>query len=68
VVGNQLVGELTSPNPRVEIDAPLMEALHLLVSERVINLPVFRDDELVGILRDKDLLLEVANHILGDGE
>jgi CheY-like chemotaxis protein len=68
IVGKQPVGELTSPAPRVEIDAPLMEALHLMVSERVINLPVFRNGELVGILRDKDLLLEIANLILGDGD
>lgn len=66
VVGKQLVGELCEPSPAVELHAPLMEAVALMVRERLINLPVFSDGQLVGILRDKDLLLEVATNMIGD--
>jgi CBS domain-containing protein len=49
--------------PAIDPDTPLMEALHLMASRKLINLPVLRDGELVGILRDKDLLLEIANSV-----
>jgi len=65
VVGNQLVGELVSPDPRIDVGAPLMEALALMVAHRLINLPVFEGGQLVGILRDKDLLLELAGNVAG---
>jgi CheY-like chemotaxis protein len=65
VVGHQPVGELVTDHSSVAIDAPLIEAIHLLVTRRLINLPVMRGGELVGLLRDKDLLLEVAEAVLG---
>lgn len=64
VVGNQAVGDIVSPGPSVDIGVPLMEALYLMVKERLINLPVFEGGQMVGILRDKDLLLEVANNMV----
>ena len=36
-----------------------MEAVHLITTHGLINLPVMRKGELVGIVRDKDLLLEM---------
>jgi DNA-binding response OmpR family regulator len=66
VVGKQLVGELVEPTPAVQLHAPLMEAVALMVRERLINLPVFSEGKLVGMLRDKDLLLEVATSMIGE--
>jgi DNA-binding response OmpR family regulator len=65
-VGNQPVSEVLGSQPTVEIDAPLMEAVYLMVGNYLINLPVTRDGELVGVLRDKDLLMEIAGAIAGE--
>jgi CheY-like chemotaxis protein len=67
VVGSALVGDYARREPSVELEAPLMEALNRIVTSRVINLPVLRNGgELVGVLRDKDLLLEICGHVLGE--
>lgn len=63
-LGNLRVADLLCSCPAVDLDAPLMEAVNLLVSEHQINLPVMHDGKLVGILRDKDILLEVAECVL----
>jgi len=65
-VGNQQVTEVLGSQPTVEIDAPLMEAVYLMVGNYLINLPVMKDGELVGVLRDRDLLLEIAAAIAGE--
>lgn len=59
-IGNMRVRDLVEPSPCVQLDTPLMEVVHLLVSERRINLPVEDRGRVVGIIRDKDLLSEVA--------
>jgi len=66
VVGGRAVADIVERGRTIDVDAPLMEAVHLLVTERLINLPVIDAGELVGILRDKDLLLEIAGAVLGD--
>jgi DNA-binding response OmpR family regulator len=50
----------------VEVDAPLIEAVHRIVTHRVVSLPVLQAGKLVGILREKDLLVE-ASHCMGGG-
>lgn len=60
VVGNQPVGDIIGKQNTIDPRAPLMEALCLMVSNKLINLPVVQGGELVGMLRDKDLLLEIA--------
>ena len=55
---------LSGPCPSIDLDAPLMEAVHQLTTEHQINLPVMREGRLVGILRDKDILLEIAECVL----
>lgn len=66
VIGDIRVGDVVRQSkarglqPTVDADAPLMEALHTIVSLSIINLPVMRGGEVVGVLRDKDLILEVA--------
>ncbi len=61
ILGNRTIEELVSEQITIDIEAPLMEAVHLLVEHHLINLPVMRDDELVGILRGRDIILEVAS-------
>lgn len=60
VMGNRGVGDLLDDSPSIDERCSLMEAVHEMTERRTINLPVTRDGELVGILRDKDLLLEIA--------
>lgn len=61
---NYRVGDLVGDPVSVDIEAPVMEAVSLLVGRHQINLPVMKRGELVGILRDKDLLLEIASYVL----
>ncbi len=48
--------DLVGNQPALDIDAPLMEAVHLMVENNLINLPILDKGELVGMLRDNDLL------------
>jgi DNA-binding response OmpR family regulator len=65
LIGDAPVGDLLERRKCVDLDAPLMEALNLMVTERMINLPVLDGKELKGVLRDKDLLLEIAGLVSG---
>lgn len=58
------VADVLRNGPHVSENTPLMEAAHLMTSSALINLPVMREERLVGILRDKDLLLEIARHVV----
>lgn len=60
VVGNQNISSLVRKQIFIDINAPLMEAVHLLVENKLINLPVMKDGKLVGILRGRDIILETA--------
>lgn len=59
-LGGLSVGDLVKERMRIDVNTPVMEAVHLMISNHMINLPVMKGDELVGILRDKDLLIEIA--------
>ncbi len=60
VLGQQTAAELVGDETTIAIDAPLLEAAHLMVSRRLINLPVLDGGRLVGLLRDKDLFREIV--------
>ncbi|MFH2035307.1 MAG: response regulator [Candidatus Zixiibacteriota bacterium] len=60
VAGNRKIDELVSKQVFIDIELPLMEAVHLLVEHKLINLPVLKNGELVGILRGRDIILETA--------
>jgi len=47
--------------PSIDIDRPLMEAAHMIVSRHLSHLPVTKKGQMVGILRPEDLYREVAN-------
>ncbi len=57
------VGEILGEQRFVEIEAPLMEAVQLIVFDGLINIPVLREGELVGILTDRDVLREICRHV-----
>lgn len=63
VFGNRETIDLIVDQVVVDVDAPLMEAVHLMVKHRLINLPVVKDGELVGVLRGRDIVLEVAGSL-----
>ena len=44
-------------------DTPLMEATVLMVNNKLINLPVVKNGRLMGVLRDRDLFLEITRDI-----
>lgn len=68
VFGDRPVGDFLDPDSLVAIteSTPLMEALALMTKNRLINLPVLRGEEVVGVLRDRDLFLEVVRLVLGE--
>ncbi len=45
----------------IDADASLMEALKMMFRNNIIMLPVFEGDKLVGVLRNADLFLAVAD-------
>ncbi|MCB2200647.1 response regulator [bacterium] len=54
------ISDLLRDQPAISTDTPIMEAVHLMLENGLINLPVLEGEELVGILRDKDIILEIA--------
>jgi len=63
VVGKLDINEILSEQVAVDIKAPLMQAVHLMVKHNLINLPVVDAGELVGIIRARDIVLEIAQNI-----
>jgi CheY-like chemotaxis protein len=60
VIGNRSISELTEKPVTVNVDMPLMEAIHLLVENHLINIPVMDNGNLIGVLRGRDVVLEIA--------
>lgn len=63
MIAVKVVGELLGEFIYVESDAPLMQAVHLMHQHWLNTLPVMRSGELLGILREKDLVLHIADNI-----
>ena len=61
--GKRNIHELMDELVSVEVYDPIMKAIHLMVRHHVINLPVMDNGELVGILRERDIILEIAEGI-----
>ncbi len=49
---------------RLDVNDRLLEALKLMFRKKLTMLPVYDEDRLVGIVRDADLFLEVADIVL----
>lgn len=60
VFATQDISSLIKKQVTVDVDVPIMEAIHLLVEHRLINIPVMKNGELVGILRGRDIIIESA--------
>jgi DNA-binding response OmpR family regulator len=65
VLGDAPAGELVGEQSFVEVDAPLMEAVQTMVVDNLINIPVLRRGNLVGVLTDRNLLLEMCQLATG---
>jgi CheY-like chemotaxis protein len=63
LIGSRQLRELMGERISVALDAPLMEAVHLMVRRRLISLPVMSGARLVGVLRERDLILEIARNM-----
>lgn len=64
VLGKRRIVELLSDElVAIEEVAPLMQAVKLMVEHRLINLPVMRGDELVGVLRESDIVYEMLRNL-----
>jgi DNA-binding response OmpR family regulator len=64
VIGKRSLREIMGERIQVNVNAPLMEAMHLMVRHHLINLPVMERGELAGVLRERDIILEIAS-VLG---
>ena len=60
VITNRHIAELLAEPVTVDIDAPLMQAVHLMARYRLTNLPVLSRGELVGVLREREIIAEIA--------
>jgi DNA-binding response OmpR family regulator len=60
VFGRKNIESLLRKQVVVDVDTPLMEAIHLLVEHKRINIPVVKDGKLVGILRGRDIIIATA--------
>ena len=58
--GRKTIEGLIQEQIFVDAEAPLMEAVHLLVENKLINIPVVTDGELVGVLRGRDIIIATA--------
>ncbi len=61
LLGTITAGEILGEQRFVDVEAPLMEAVQLMVVDSLINIPVLKQGELVGVLTDRNLLLEICN-------
>lgn len=66
MVSNRSLSEIVEEWVTVDVRAPLMEAIHLMARHHLINLPVMREKRLVGILRERDIILQIARLVSGD--
>jgi CBS domain-containing protein len=49
---------------QAQADTTLLEALKLIFRKKLIMLPVYEDDRLIGVVRDADLFLAVADMVV----
>lgn len=64
VFGRKTIESLLREQISVDVETPLMEAVHLLVEHKLINIPVLQGGRLVGILRGRDIIIATA-HLAG---
>jgi len=60
LIGNRSIEELVEDQVTVDLNAPLMEAVHLMDQHHLTNIAVMEGDKLAGVLRGRDIVLDVA--------
>lgn len=59
-MGKETVQQVMTPSPRaIESSEPAIEAARMMMAENVGSLPVIHGEELVGMVTDRDLVLQV---------
>jgi CheY-like chemotaxis protein len=66
VVSNRSMSDIIEDLVTVDVHAPIMEAIHLMARHHIVNIPVVRDKRVVGILRERDIILQIARIVGGD--
>lgn len=64
LIGKREIIELIEDTTSVDVNAPLIEAVHLMVTHHLVNLPVMKDGTLVGVLRERDIIKEIADFVI----
>ncbi len=65
LIGKKCIEDLIEDTVSIEADGTLIEAVDLMVSHHLVNLPVMERGQLTGILRERDLIGEIAQYVLG---
>ena len=63
VLKERSIEEILEERISIHPSAPIMEAISLMVDHQLINLPVMEAGRLLGILREKDIIREIARHM-----
>ena len=58
MIGEKAIRELLGDLISVDIGDPLMKSVHLMMKHHLNTIPVMKNGELVGVLREKDIILE----------
>ncbi len=61
-ISQKSVKELLGKLVYVNFEAPLMEAVHQMAKHNLVTLPVMKEGKLVGVLRERDIILEIAKN------
>ncbi|UCF36236.1 MAG: response regulator [Acidobacteriota bacterium] len=59
------IAELIDDDTTVDVSAPLIEAIHKMVIHNLINVPVVDEGRLVGVLREREIVAEIAAYFFG---
>ena len=59
-IRDRRIAEVITAPITVSVGAPLAEAVHVMVVNRLVSLPVVDGERLVGVLRDRAVVLELS--------
>jgi len=62
MLSHRTVRDLMQEPISIPSDAPLMEAVHMMVKYNLVTLPILSKGELTGILRERDIIFEIAKN------
>ena len=65
VVGKRSFASIIDDQVSIDVNAPLMEAVYLMAHHRLPSLPVMDGTQLVGVLRDRAVVLEISKAVSG---